>query len=662
LTQKKHWTDSQRTMMQRANRYYGLRGVIFLIALALLSAGGYEAHGRMRANALRDRLLEASTADVPGIVREMDPYRRWLDPLLREANAQAAVNEDRHKRLHASLALLPSDAGQVDYLLRRLLDAEPDEMLVIRAALVDHQRDLAGRLWAFVEDPASAHGQRLRAAGALAEFDPNSARWPKVAGDVAATLVTQDPFVVARWTEIMRPAGKHLLGPLTDFLLDEKRSYAERGLLAKVYAACAVKTPSPGSGLEKCLAESCDPTASSEARLIHCKKQASCATALMVMGRAEQAWPLLKHQSDPTLRSFILERIAAAGVDPKSLVARLEREADVSIQRAIVLSLGDYGIGRLPAAERDQLRPRIGALYRDHPDPGIHGAADWVLRQWQADPDVRRLDKDLATGKIEANRQWYVSKVGLTMVVVGTPGLVTVGEKKSKRTRRVNRRIAIAAKEVTLEQFLRFHPNHVFKTPIATTLDCPAMGLSWFEAAEYCNWLSAQDGIAEDQWCYVPNADGQLANGMSLAPDWWRRTGYRLPTEAEWVYACRAGAETDFYFGKSFDLVKHYVWNAANSTGRSHPVGAKKPNDFGLFDMHGNVWEWSQDACGDNGEPMDDKEAPAIIDNDRRRVLLGAGWGNQTTDLRPAFHIWNAPTHKSPAVGFRPVRVLAEAN
>jgi formylglycine-generating enzyme required for sulfatase activity len=149
---------------------------------------------------------------------------------------------------------------------------------------------------------------------------------------------------------------------------------------------------------------------------------------------------------------------------------------------------------------------------------------------------------------------------------------------------------------------------------------------------------------------------------MSLAPDWWRRTGYRLPTEAEWVYACRAGAETDFYFGKSFDLVKHYVWNAANSTGRSHPVGAKKPNDFGLFDMHGNVWEWSQDACGDNGEPMDDKEAPAIIDNDRRRVLLGAGWGNQTTDLRPAFHIWNAPTHKSPAVGFRPVRVLAEAN
>src|SRR5207253_1608812 len=116
-----------------------------------------------------------------------------------------------------------------------------------------------------------------------------------------------------------------------------------------------------------------------------------------------------------TLRSLVIERIAAAGVEPKLLSARLDAEPDVSIQRAILLSLGDFGIGRLPVAERQALLPRIEQIYRDHPDPGVHGAADWILRQWQADDFVKRIDGELAAVKFDSKRQWYVCKEGLTM-------------------------------------------------------------------------------------------------------------------------------------------------------------------------------------------------------------------------------------------------------
>ena len=141
--------------------------------------------------------------------------------------------------------------------------------------------------------------------------------------------------------------------------------------------------------------------------------------------------------------------------------------------------------------------------------------------------------------------------------------------------------------------------------------------MTWYEAAEYCNWLSEKEGISADQWCYEPNDQGKFAEGMRAKDKYLTLTGYRLPTEAEWEFACRAGTITRFYFGQNDALLANYAWyRAQQQSDRTWPVASLKPNDFGLFDMLGNVWHWCE--CPPRAYPNRVLRSPTIADRARR--------------------------------------------
>jgi formylglycine-generating enzyme required for sulfatase activity len=143
----------------------------------------------------------------------------------------------------------------------------------------------------------------------------------------------------------------------------------------------------------------------------------------------------------------------------------------------------------------------------------------------------------------------------------------------------------------------------------------PVINVSWNDAQKYCQWLSEQTGYE-----------------------------YRLPTEAEWEYACRAGSSTKWCFGDDENQLQDYAWYGENSGDKTHPVGEKKPNKFGLYDMHGNVWEWCEDDWHENydGAPTDGSARKKYgsawkNSNENRSLLRGGSWVLRCKYCRSAY-------------------------
>jgi eukaryotic-like serine/threonine-protein kinase len=161
--------------------------------------------------------------------------------------------------------------------------------------------------------------------------------------------------------------------------------------------------------------------------------------------------------------------------------------------------------------------------------------------------------------------------------------------------------------------------------------------------------------------CYEPNEQGGFDAGMRIKADALKLRGYRLPTEAEWEYACRAGTETSRYYGASVDLLGSYARYDATSQARAWTCGILLPNDLGLFDTLGNVNEWCQDQFGyykpnENGIIIDNMHIQENIIDSNLRPTRGESFYNHPAIVRSAYRSGYRPSYQIIDDGFRLAR------
>jgi hypothetical protein len=534
-----------------------------------------------------------------------------------------------------ALALARSDPDQVPYLYDRLLTATPAEFVVVRDVLAPHKGDLVDALWAEASDPRHEADRRFRAACAFVAYTDDEPRWSACAGYVVSGLVAQSPLDLGHWKAALAPVRLRLLPALAEAIGGDRWGVSERRAAIDFYRDFAGTDPAGTAPLADRLA---GPAASpGDAR-----RAANVAAALAALGRGDHVWPLLTQAPDSTLRSYLIERLGAAGVDPRLVAGRLAVEPTPSARYALVLALGTMRPDAIP----DQV-PVLAALYNDDPDPGVHSATRWVLRRWNQGGVLDEADRRWATGRPQGDRRWYTSRDDrLTFAVIPAP---PAGHDAGRTGG--GGRLAVSVTEVTEGQFQVFRKRQL-AGPVSP--DHPAERVSWQDAAAFCNWLSRIDGLPEGQWCYVRSADGQY----DVASRYTERTGYRLPTEAEWEHACRAGAKTDWSFGQADDELTGYYacWSrSAHAAGiqRSFPAATLKPNDWGLFDMHGNVSELCLESITPQGGSFYKDVETGFRGGDYRSPYLGLRCESRAVIGRKM---------RIEGIGFRVVRGLDQAD
>lgn len=310
-------------------------------------------------------------------------------------------------------------------------------------------------------------------------------------------------------------------------------------------------------------------------------------------GTAEPAWALLRHSPDDSFRDELIEWLDQTATDPAILFRRLRSEPDASIRRAVIQALGTPDSNRRRAGIDAERLAELQTIYRNDPDSGIHGGIAALLRSWELNSELTKIDATLVSSPIPG-RDWFVNPLGQTfMILPGRPDDDGDGPRAAIPS------FAMAATETTRGQYTAVLPRLTRDGPrIGCTGqfepgiegDVALVCVSFYDAMRYCRRLSELEGISEEEMCYPPL--DQITPALAPPLDAPQKHGWRLPTYSEWEYACRGDVLGTRFFGRDDALARRYAWCDLPTTSPPQRVGRLRPNEFGLADILGNAAEW----------------------------------------------------------------------
>ena len=647
-TSPQSWSKSQERMMREAGRKHLQRTAIAsLVLMGLFALGGYGYHEVRNGQAqdMAKLLLRAKDENVRELLDDVD--RRGLTTLV----ANALRREQPHLKDEGMLAMallgqLRQDASVAPQLAPLMLSTSSDQsFFALLDELLGRGDQVSAIFWRILENPAESALKRYRSGVALASLAPDDVRWPAAADQVASWFVTLPLENRDYWIDRLRPVKVHLVPSLKRTIesathsVDEQTAAARA--LAEFYAGetkslvdCLRNVEPPAlAPFVLSLKQSPDAAIAEVTQLLlnrssqphkptygEARAVVNALAALFRLG-VREPWLRGLEYEHANIRNLMEVECLELGLDLNQLgQSLLKGEATGSRKTALIRSLAHVSLDSVSESLQSSI---VAMLVKELPharEANLRSSIVALLRKWDPKhPNYLALaldDEELATvadsrDATDPVNAWYRDRWMGGAVAISGNQTFRVGSPQDEATRdddellgsfQLDYRFAIAATEVTLEQFERFRKLTDEHDRYAERPDGPQINVSWELAAQYCNWLSQQAGLAESEWCFIAaNTDtGNTAREAPEprlpqwmpAPNYLQRRGYRLPTEYEWELAARGGENSARYCGDFDRVLSAHGWYEENAEGRTHHVGSLLPNPLGLFDVYGNVSEW----------------------------------------------------------------------
>lgn len=470
--------------------------------------------------------------------------------------------------------------------------------------------------------------------------------------------------------------------------------------------------------------EELESSAETQQRVI---ARANLIIAMIQMGSRDH-WVHLDRQTNVSVATEIIERLGpSAGLNTSAveyLSSQLSSEQPVAPGQiaSLILSMGQFSKSQIPDSRRKSMIPLLLDVFINHPDAEVHASARWLLQSWGAKSQLASAELKLRSAEPNPGHRWHVDLAGNTFVIfepidqflMGTTepnrekakGQSSYTDGEQRHLRRIPRRFGICMHESTGRQFEAFETYmvDVWRQKMATldsenqteakqlkawiadisrrqkrrseySPDAPIVEVSWIRALAYCRWLSDEYSTGH---CLPPVARLQQQydkkTDVPLLQKHIQRPGYRLPTAAEWEYACRANTSTLRPTGTALSRLKSYAWYGADRNFMPRSVGTLKPNGFGMFDMLGNASEWCltwfQESLPDktlaiSGELVSSEQSDPIWPDIGKtqtgwqslsREYRGASFQDNAGDVRTSKRFYSRPFNGHAYLGFRLAR------
>lgn len=687
-------------ILDEAHRWLTLKGresiAPDLLGYIDTSVAQARAEAHRQALARIDQLMTVLPRDIPQLAATFAD----ADAQLRAQLADRLETATLRQRWRLRLALLPTDHDQGKLLLADLDRLSPDELIAVRDAVSPYQQLFAEDLWQPVH---TAQAPLLANAVLLADSSPDDPRWRDIAAPVAAELVRQNQLHLRAFVDALRPVRLHLLEPLFTLFADETELRAanreiravilldlaadQPELLARmtadampqnyeaIFEALAAAVTGQAIDVLKAIAHA-EPggDATETDRVRRGRRRAAALCTLLRLGVQPDFDEVLVTDGDPELLTQFTFHASRRLVPAVDLLDHLGTAADPASRYGLLLAAGEYASH--PDAEH--LIDRIDAVSRQHlaaDEAGVRAAASWLRRRW-----ALQTQDDHAAYDPTGRRGWFTlpTASGPLTFTVFRPGRFVMGSPDGEAERSayesprqdttITRSFAICEREVTRAEFEQFMtatgvrglPNIDEWSPLGRE---PVVAPTWHEALLYADWLGSRLAGKEPTYDGVGDALNQprVQQGIEATrPEKMLAAPLRLPTEAEWEYACRAGTTTAYSFGSDRTVLDQYGWFADNSGLKTHEAGILRPNPTGLFNIHGQCWEWCLDWYGPyTDEPAVDPVGPAAGD---RKVLRGGCWNLGARYARSACRNAHIPPNRNYYITFRLALTVPEAD